>query len=151
VRARRSPRPRRRRLLHARRHRQHGEASERDRHPIVAGRSSAFEKLRRRGAIDFPLLNVAARVDRDGGGIAAVDLVVSTLAARPKRVTAAGRVAPGTAPSDALWRDLAEAAYKQCRPLTNLIDDVDWRREMVRVLANKALARAAAAALVTAA
>jgi 4-hydroxybenzoyl-CoA reductase subunit beta len=112
--------------------------------PIVAGRKSAFEKLRRRGAIDFPLLNVAARVDRDAGGsIGAVDLVVSTLAARPKRVTAAARVAPGTASSDALWRDLAEAAYKQCRPLTNLLDDVDWRREMVRVLARKALVRAA--------
>jgi 4-hydroxybenzoyl-CoA reductase subunit beta len=112
--------------------------------PIVPGRSSAFEKLRRRGSIDFPLLNVCARVDRDAAGVRAVDLVVSTLAARPKRVTAAARVAPGTAPNEALWRDLAEAAYKQCRPLTNLIDDVDWRREMVRVLARKALMRAAA-------
>ena len=36
--------------------------------PVVPGRRSAFEKLRKRGAIDFPLLSVAARVDADAAG-----------------------------------------------------------------------------------
>lgn len=106
-------------------------------------RASAFEKLRRRGAIDFPLLNVAARVDtQPDGTVEAVDLVVSALAARPRRVNAAARVAAGTAPSDALAEALAQAAYKQCRPLENLDNDTDWRREMVLVLARRALRRA---------
>jgi 4-hydroxybenzoyl-CoA reductase subunit beta len=112
--------------------------------PIVDGRRSAFEKLRRRGSIDFPLLNVAARFDLRDGAIAGADLVVSTLAARPKRVTAASRLPSGTVPSERLWQELSEAAYKQCRPLTNLDNDAEWRREMVRVLAKKALERAAA-------
>jgi 4-hydroxybenzoyl-CoA reductase subunit beta len=111
--------------------------------PVVAGRQSAFEKLRRRGAIDFPLLNVAARIDRQGGELAAVDVVVSALAARPKRVTAAARLAAGTPESARLWQTLGEAAYKQCRPLTNLDNDTEWRHEMVRVLAVRALERAA--------
>jgi len=74
--------------------------------------------------------------------IAAADLVVSTLAARPRRVSAASRL-KDTPPSARLWQDLADAAYKQCRPLTNLDNDTEWRRDMVRILTKKALARAA--------
>jgi 4-hydroxybenzoyl-CoA reductase subunit beta len=108
--------------------------------PIRARRSSGFDKLRRRGAIDFPLLNAAARIDRDPGGrIEAVDVVVSTLAARPRRIHAAAKVPVGTAGGDALWRELAAAAHKQCKPLTNLDDDPAWRREMLRVVVRKAL------------
>jgi 4-hydroxybenzoyl-CoA reductase subunit beta len=112
--------------------------------PVVAGRRSAFEKLRRRGAIDYPLLNAAVRIDMKSGTIASMDLVVSALAARPKRVKAAARLASGTAPGAALWESLAEAAYKQCKPLTNLDNDPNWRRDMVRVLVERALSRAAA-------
>ncbi len=108
--------------------------------PKVTGRRSSFEKLRRRGAIDFPLLNCAARFDRDGdGAVVAADLVVSTLAARPKRIKAAARIDGRS--GDDLVRYLAEAAYKQCKPLTNIVDDPAWRREMVRVLATKVVSR----------
>lgn len=110
--------------------------------PVVGARRSSFEKLRRRGAIDFPLLNCAARADvREDGTVEALDLVVSTLAARPKRIKAAARLAAGTALDDACVEQLAEAAFKQCKPLTNLVDDPAWRREMVRVVARKALSR----------
>src|SRR5262249_27443102 len=54
--------------------------------PIVRGRRSAFEKLRKRGAIDFPLLSVAARADIDAGRVTAADVVVSSLGARPRRI-----------------------------------------------------------------
>lgn len=106
-------------------------------------RRSSFEKIRRRGAIDFPLLNCAARIDvAEDGSLSSADLVVSTLAARPKRIKAAARVLGSL--DEALIAQLAEAAYKQCKPLTNLNDDMAWRREMVRVIAKKALTRVAA-------
>lgn len=111
--------------------------------PFTERRGSAFEKLRRRGAIDYPLLNCAARVDRgEDGAVTAVHVVVSALAARPKRVKAP-RLAPGARPSDELWRAVADAAFKQCKPLSNIDNDAAWRREMVRVLVAKAVARAA--------
>src|SRR5262249_32885905 len=49
--------------------------------PIGPWRRSAFEKLRRRGAIDFPLLSIAARADHeaDGATLTALDVVVSSL------------------------------------------------------------------------
>ncbi len=108
--------------------------------PLVEGRRSSFEKLRRRGAIDFPLLNVAARIDLADGKVRDADLVVSTLAARPKRVKAIGKIDGVTAE---VARALGEAAYKSCKPLTNLDNDTAWRRDMIRVLVRKAVARLA--------
>ncbi|MEO7329259.1 MAG: FAD binding domain-containing protein [Minicystis sp.] len=112
--------------------------------PVVAHRTSAFEKLRKRGAIDFPLLSVAARVDHDGAAraqIAAMDVVVTALGARPRRIRAAAKVGPG-ASRDRLAETLAQAAYAECKPLTNLDEEAEWRREMVPVLVKKAVLRA---------
>jgi 4-hydroxybenzoyl-CoA reductase subunit beta len=109
--------------------------------PIVAGRQSAFEKLRKRGAIDFPLLSVAARVDRAAGEITGADVVVSALGARPRRLRAAAKVGPGTS-VEGLAEALAEAAFAECKPLTNLDEEADWRREMVPVVVRKAVRRA---------
>jgi 4-hydroxybenzoyl-CoA reductase subunit beta len=109
--------------------------------PLERARSSGFEKLRRRGAIDFPLLSVAARIDRDGDALRAVELVVSALAARPRRVAAAARLAPGARPTAELRAQLAQAAKKECRPLDNIEGDPAWRHEMVPVLVERLLAR----------
>lgn len=114
--------------------------------PVVAHRSSAFEKLRKRGAIDFPLLSVAARIDHEpgaGGLLRGADVVVTALGARPRRIRAAAKVSPGST-RDRLAETLAQAAYTECKPLTNLDDEAEWRREMVPVLVRKAVARALA-------
>lgn len=115
--------------------------------PVASGRRSAFEKLRRRGAIDFPLLSVAVRVDADANDPALVDkaeVVVSALGARPRRVRGAAKLAPGSKP-DAVAEQLANAAYAECKPLTNLDEDAEWRREMVRVVVKRAALRVVAA------
>jgi len=111
--------------------------------PRKQGRTSAFEKLRRRGAIDFPLLSIVARMDLspDETRLEAVDVVVSALGARPRRVRVASRVRPGTS-LDALPYELGQAAFAECKPLPNVDDDTDWRREMVPVLVERAAARA---------
>jgi 4-hydroxybenzoyl-CoA reductase subunit beta len=110
--------------------------------PVVPGRKSAFEKLRKRGAIDFPLLSVAARVDFEpaSGAVRVLDVVVSALGARPRRVRAAAKITSAV-PRDTIAALLAEAAYAECKPLTNLDEEAEWRREMVRVHVKKAVAR----------
>ncbi len=108
-----------------------------------AGRRSSFEKLRRRHAIDFPLLSIAVRLDVSGmetPRIDAADVVVSALGARPRRVRAASRVRPGTA-FDLASRELTLAAYAECKPLPNVDDDTEWRREMVPALVERAIHR----------
>lgn len=107
------------------------------------GRRSSFEKLRRRNAIDFPLLSIAVRLDVSGvetPRVDAADVVVSALGARPRRVRAAGKVRPGT-PFDVAARELGGGAYAECKPLPNVDDDTEWRREMVPVLVERAVSR----------
>lgn len=111
--------------------------------PRRSNRRSAFEKLRRRGAIDFPLLSVAARVDvseQDAQRIEAVDVVVSALGARPRRVRAAAMVRPGTS-FETLVRDVSSGAFTECKPLSNVDEDTEWRREMVPQLVERSLRR----------
>ncbi|MGO8996875.1 MAG: FAD binding domain-containing protein [Polyangiaceae bacterium] len=109
--------------------------------PIRAGRQSAYEKLRRRASIDFPLLSVAARADVRDDEISALDVVVSALAARPRVVLGASPLAVGLSPSSVDIDAIARAAWKECRPVANLDDDVEWRRDMVPVLVRRALTR----------
>ncbi len=111
--------------------------------PRRLNRRSAFEKLRRRGAIDFPLLSIAARVDfsaQDTQRIEAADVVVSALGARPRRIRAAAMVRPGTN-VDTFVRDVSRGAYTECKPLPNVDEDTEWRREMVPELVERALRR----------
>jgi 4-hydroxybenzoyl-CoA reductase subunit beta len=112
--------------------------------PITPGRRSAFEKLRRRGAIDFPLLSIAARADMTGPSldlIGDLDVVVSSLGARPRRLRAAMAVTAGTR-VEGVASTVADGSFAECKPLTNLDEDPEWRREMVRVLVKRAVERA---------
>lgn len=113
--------------------------------PIQEGRKSSFEKLRKRGAIDFPLLSIAAQIDEDPANpmkIIRADLVVSALGARPRRIRAASQWAQrADGDRDKMPDILADAAYAECKPLTNIDEDTEWRREMIRVLSRKALRR----------
>jgi 4-hydroxybenzoyl-CoA reductase subunit beta len=114
--------------------------------PLPApGLRTAFEKLRQRNAIDFPLLNVAvaARIGEQET-VDSLVIVVSALGSRPRVISGLDRMAAGR-PLDAdLIEDAAELAFQQCHPLTNLIVDPEWRRAMVPVHVRRALGGIAA-------
>ena len=108
------------------------------------GHHGAYGKLRTRGSIDFPLLGVAARIDLDASGvICAADLVVTALQARPVRVRKASDLLVGATPESedfsSTIQAVADAAYKQCHPLTNIPGDAEYRREMVPVYVSRTL------------
>lgn len=100
----------------------------------------AFEKLRVRKSIDFPLLNVAVLVEGTERA-ERLELVVSALGARPKRISLTSK-ARGAPLDEALVELAATRARAGCKPLTNLATDPQWRREMVPVLVKRALRRA---------
>ncbi len=94
-----------------------------------------FEKLRIRGAIDYPMLNLAFALDHQDGHIEDMDVVVSAIAARPRRI----KGMPSGA-YDAAFMEAAKAqVFKRVRPLTNINGDITWRREMGPVLLERAL------------
>ena len=108
--------------------------------PVVKARRSAYQKLRQRNSIDFPLLSVAVAGDFAADDtVASLSGVVSALGARPRVLMRWEALALGRRLDDSLVRTLAERARKQCRPLDNMIIDAGWRRAMVSVYMRRAL------------
>jgi 4-hydroxybenzoyl-CoA reductase subunit beta len=105
-----------------------------------------YQKLRPRAAIDFPMLSVAFAARLDGAGrCEEARLVVSAIAAKPRVITGLDALR-GQRLDDAAVVRLAELAYKQCHPLTNVPYDTDYRREMVPVFVRRAVGEALGAA-----
>jgi 4-hydroxybenzoyl-CoA reductase subunit beta len=110
------------------------------------GTRTSFQKVRQRGAIDFPLLNIAVAAVLNGAlEIAGMRMVVSALGSRPRVISGLDKVAEGRVLDEGTMEAIGERAYQQCHPLTNIIVDPDWRRAMVPVYVRRALAELAAA------
>lgn len=110
----------------------------------VAGRRSAYAKLRQRNAIDFPLLSVAVAGEfAEDGTVIDLRGVVSALGSRPKSLTGWDGIAVGHRLSDEIRDELGVRAEKQCHPLENIIVDPEWRRAMVPVFVDRALTQLA--------
>ncbi|HEX7051698.1 MAG TPA: FAD binding domain-containing protein [Longimicrobiales bacterium] len=104
------------------------------------GLRTAFQKLRQRNAIDFPLLNVAAAAQFDEDDVVrSIRIVVSALGARPRLLSGIEKIAVGERLTDDVIDAVAERAFQQCHPLENIIVDPDWRRAMVPVHVRRAL------------
>jgi CO/xanthine dehydrogenase FAD-binding subunit len=79
----------------------------------------------------------------EGQEIESMRMVVSALGARPRVITGLDRVAAGRRLDAAVAEAIAERAFEQCHPLTNIIVDPEWRRAMVPVYVRRALAELA--------
>jgi 4-hydroxybenzoyl-CoA reductase subunit beta len=92
-------------------------------------------KLRARGAIDYPLLLTATRVDLDDAGTPTGGRVVlSALGPRPVEISGVG---PLLAAGD--HAGVAEAAWREAAPLSTHTWPSTWRKKMVRVEVQRAL------------
>ena len=105
-----------------------------------AGTRVAFQKLRPRQAIDFPLANLAVRVALgDDGRVSDFRLVVSAMGAYPRHVGKVEDAALGNRLGPGVIEAVAEQAFRQCHPLANITVDPEWRRAMIPVLVRRAL------------
>jgi 4-hydroxybenzoyl-CoA reductase subunit beta len=103
------------------------------------GQRGAYRKLRPRGAIDFPMLSVAVAARGGSARIESLRIVVSALGAKPRLVGGLDALAAGRGGTEETFAAVAAAAHKQCRPLTNVPYEDDWRHAMVPVLVTRAL------------
>lgn len=108
--------------------------------PPIDGLRATYQKLRRRGAIDFPILGVAAavRVEPDGT-CSDARLVLGAVASQPVRSEAAERVLAGRRLTPEAIDEAAEAAWKPSKPLDNADLTLAYRKTMVRVYVRRAL------------
>ncbi len=111
--------------------------------PAAFGKKQAFMKLRTRAAIDFPALNLAVALETEGAVVKSISLAVGALAARPVLIKGIDDLVGR--PADARFaEELGRRAQKQCRPLTNISVDPDWRRDLLPVLVRRLVLRALA-------
>ena len=110
------------------------------------GTRVAFQKLRSRKAIDFPLANLAVRVGRDDAGrVSDLRLVASAMGSYPRKVGKVEEAALGNELRPSVIEAVAEQAFRQCHPLESITVDKEWRRAMVPILVRRALSEIAAA------
>ena len=101
---------------------------------------SAYRKLRVRGSIDYPLASAAAFLALSADGKFAVSrLVIGAAGPAPKIVDGASAALLGKLPEEANLKAAADMAYELSEGVDNLALPGDYRRKMVRVLAQRAL------------
>jgi 4-hydroxybenzoyl-CoA reductase subunit beta len=124
-----------------------GELATEVRVPLATGpRRATYVKWRPRATIDFPLVSIALRFDLDGEHDEAVvtdaRVVVGVLGSRPRVVSTAA--AMGLRMRDeTLPERVAEAVWRECKPLENVPYEAPYRRTLLRVLTRRAVARLA--------
>jgi 4-hydroxybenzoyl-CoA reductase subunit beta len=109
--------------------------------PLHVGWKMTYEKLRRRGSFDFPILGVAAAVMLKGGIVEDARLVLGAVGSSPVDQSHLAAPLIGTRPTREIVRAIATEAYKGARPLDNTDLNYAWRKKMARVYVERALAR----------
>ena len=112
--------------------------------PPTNGWRASYQKLRRRGAFDFPVLGVAAwiRYEKDGGSdgvIADARIVLGAVAPSPIQVSEASQELIGKPFNEDRIQAAAEACYNKARPLDNTDFVMNWRKQMTRQYTLRAL------------
>lgn len=118
--------------------------------PPTNGWRASYQKLRRRGAFDFPVLGVAAYVryetpngalphDRASDTIADAKIVLGGIAPSPVQVNEAAQALIGQTLNEDQIQAAAEAAYVKARPLDNTDFVYQWRKQMARQYTLRAL------------
>jgi 4-hydroxybenzoyl-CoA reductase subunit beta len=109
--------------------------------PPINGDLTAFRKLRRRGAIDFPILNVAAwiRPAKKSRVVEAARIAIGGVTSAPFLAEGAARVLVGRELNTDTIHEAAQAARLESRPLDNTDLDFSWRRQMVEVWVRRTL------------
>jgi 4-hydroxybenzoyl-CoA reductase subunit beta len=107
--------------------------------PSYDGWRMTYEKLRRRGSFDFPILGVAAAALVRDGAVEDVRLVLGAVGSSPMDQSSIAARLIGDRPSLEAIKDVAADAYKAARPLDNTDLNYAWRKRMARVYVERAL------------
>src|SRR3954468_3713739 len=101
--------------------------------PPLNGWRATYKKLRRRGAFDFPVLGVAARLDMAADGtVRDARIILGGIAPAPVEVKEAAAALVGHALDRERMEAAAEACYLKARPLDNTDFVMNWRKQMAR-------------------
>lgn len=102
---------------------------------------SAYEKLKRKVG-DYAMVGAAARLRVEDGTITDAGLALTAVDITNTRVGAAEDALEGGSPSPELFKEAGEIAAEHSNPETDEHGSADYKRNMVRVLSQRALSNA---------
>jgi len=109
----------------------------------AAGFKGRYQKLRMRGAIDFPQIGVAVIGTFDGPAPTSLEIVVGAANPQPKPIKGLDAFL-GKPLDEAAIDAIAALVHKRTRPQEAIQGDPGWRRHMASVFTRRALSEMAA-------
>jgi len=117
--------------------------------PPPDGLRATYLKFRRRGAIDFPLLGVAAAVRTgEDGTCTEARVVLGAVATSPLRVRSAEEALLGSRLDETAIREAAEAASRTAKPMDAVDLPPSYRKRLIATYVARALHELAARAAI---
>ncbi|MBF0280429.1 MAG: FAD binding domain-containing protein [SAR324 cluster bacterium] len=111
--------------------------------PDASGVQMAYQKMRRRGSFDFPIVGVAAALRMTEDDICTeAHIVLGAVASFPIEAKAAESMLVGQKVDQDLIEEVAKIAFKPAKPLDNTDMSHSYRKQMVRVFVKRALQEA---------
>jgi 4-hydroxybenzoyl-CoA reductase subunit beta len=108
-----------------------------------AGWRGSYQKMRVRGSIDYPLAGVAVALKMRSGRVEDARVAITAVNPAPMLLKDADAQLIGATPSDDIAEQIGELAARTAKPLTTSALTPEYRREMVRVFAKRAVMAAA--------
>ena len=108
--------------------------------PRLDGWRTAYWKLRRRGAFDFPVLSVAGAVKLAADGtVEAARLALGSVSSQPIEAVHAGAALVGRKLDDKTVAEAATLAAQPSKPMDNTDFSLHWRKRVTREFVTHAL------------
>jgi 4-hydroxybenzoyl-CoA reductase subunit beta len=108
------------------------------------GWRGSYQKLRVRGSIDYPLAGVAVALKIEHDRVVDARMAITAVNPAPHIVTDTASHLTGKQMNEELATEIGEMAARTAKPLTTSALTPEYRREMVKVFAKRALLEAAA-------
>ena len=109
----------------------------------AAGWRGSYQKLRVRGSIDYPLAGVAVALKMNSGRVEDARVAITAVNPAPHLIKDADAQLIGMTPSEDIAERIGEMAARTAKPLTTSVLTPEYRREMVKVYAKRAVMAAA--------
>ena len=109
----------------------------------AAGYRGVYRKLRLRGSIDYPLAGVAVALKRSNGHVGDARVAITAVNPAPLLVRGVEKELVGKAVTEESAAAIGELAARTAKPLTTSALTPEYRREMIRVFAKRAVLEAA--------
>jgi 4-hydroxybenzoyl-CoA reductase subunit beta len=112
--------------------------------PESTGMTMSYQKLRRRGSFDFPIVGAAVALRQNEAGLCTeANIVLGAVASYPIKATEAEALLVGQKITEELIEEAAKVAFKPAKPLDNTDMGHPYRKQMVKVYVARALREAA--------